>query len=303
MRRHLIRPYGQSISTMRALSLLMLLVLLWMMYGWIRNPAIWSWMARAEEGQQSIDVDEPTPATGDAPNPQIKAVEKIVPGRNDQDRESLKSRLELVTDKAPLRPGEMPIYWKLMEWSRTESFEGLKARAAFGVPFSKLWETPKQFRGDLVHLRLHVRRVLRYETDGDPLGVKTVYEAWGWTDDSKSFPYVVVFSERPEGLPIGTDVRADIEFVGYFLKIMSYTAFDVSRGAPLLIGRAKATVKPATTPSSSLTNFETGTITVIGVIVLAGVGWWQFPRRKVRAASVLPHEMELPDANGLEAAK
>ncbi|MDB5390176.1 MAG: hypothetical protein JWM11_5822 [Planctomycetaceae bacterium] len=295
MRRHLIRPYGQSISATRALSLLMLLVLLWMMYGWLRNPAIWSWLARREDDEINADREGPAAVVQNSeaqPNAEI-----IVPGPNDQDRlaaQGLKPKLELMTDRAPLRAGEMPVYWQLMGWSRTEAFEKLKSRAVKGISFSQLWDEPNRYRGQLMHLKLHVRRVLRYESDENPLNVKTVYEAWGWTDDSKSFPYVIVFPERPPGLPIGTDVRIDMEFVGYYLKIMSYTAFDVPRGAPLLVGRVKLTSKPPESKASRATSAESLGIAAVGLIALCGFGAWHlFRPRKSARGTVLPNDLRL----------
>ena len=45
MPRKIVRPYGQSITSMRALSLLMMLGLLWMMYDWARTPSNWRFLA------------------------------------------------------------------------------------------------------------------------------------------------------------------------------------------------------------------------------------------------------------------
>lgn len=291
MRRHVARPFGQSISATRVFSLIGLLILVWTLSGWVKNPAIWSWIAKSDGELQATEVVQPTgkESVSDVAN-------AVVPGPNDKDpaeAQNLKSILDLVTDRAPLRTGEMPIYWKLMGWSRTESFADLKARAAKGVAFSQIWEDPQKYRGELVHLKLHVRRVLRYDADENPLKVKTVYEAWGWTDDSKSYPYVFVFADPPVGLPIGTDVQAEVEFVGYFMKIMSYTAFDVNRGAPLLIGRAKMISVPAQPNRTSGTSSQFIITATAGLLALAGLGISHLISKKKTRRHTLPEALDL----------
>ena len=64
-----------------------------------------------------------------------------------------------------------------------------------------------------------------------------LYEAWIITPETTRLPYVCVFEEAPQGLPIGPDVSERVVFNGYFLKIMKYQACDVARGAPVLVGR------------------------------------------------------------------
>ena len=57
------------------------------------------------------------------------------------------------------------------------------------------------------------------------------------TQEQRRAPYVCVFEDVPKGFPIGADVSERIVFNGYFLKLMQYEASDVTRGAPVLIGR------------------------------------------------------------------
>ncbi len=64
-----------------------------------------------------------------------------------------------------------------------------------------------------------------------------LYEAWIIAPDATRVPYVCVFEEAPEGLPIGVDISERVVFNGYFLKLMKYQAADVPRGAPVLVGR------------------------------------------------------------------
>ncbi len=283
MHRRVVRPYGSSIPATRALSLLMGLIVLWMLFDRSRDPATWRFLASAPEMNEEDTFAEAPPEK--APEKTLEKVpdtplaEVVVPGPNDLDPEALEkfaTLQELISDRTPLRSREMLPYWKLMEWSRTQTTRELEKRAIPEPAFTQIWEQPANYRGKLLRLRMHVRRVLKYDAPADnPLGLKVAYEAWGWSDESKSFPYVVVFSERPAGLPVGNDIQSEIVFAGYFMKIMSYTAFDSTRGAPLLIGRVRL-AKPVAGRNSQEGSPLSATLGVIVlVVVLAGVvGWW-----------------------------
>ena len=269
---------------MRLASMLMALVVLWALYERLKDPGTWRLL-----------VDErPTPADrSETSRPEV--LEPIVPGLNDQDESevaAIQDLFERVIDRAPLKPREMDAYWRLMDWSRTQPFDALARRARQDVAFTQLWEQPEKYRGQLIRLRMHVRRVLQYDSPDNPSNITKVCEAWGWTDESRSFPYVVVFADPPEGLPIGTDVRAEIDFVGYFLKVMTYTAFDHARGAPLLVGRARldagstfADAKPA--PTSP---WVIGIILVGGILFVIWTIWSSGRTRTLPARKLLPTE-------------
>ncbi len=296
MRRRVVRPFGSSIPASRAISLLFALAIIWMLYTRMGDPATWRWAGYAED---------PEPGTAQAPAPAAAPKEELViPGPNDLDAPELadfKTKLELVTNKAPLRPREMLLYWQLMEWAYTQKTRELEKRALTDVSFSQVWEEPQKYQGKLLKLRMHVRRVLKYDTitndDGTPkneLGLKHVYEMWGWTEDSKSFPYVVVFPEKPEGLKVGPDVTGEVVFVGYFLKIMEYTDFESkSRGAPLLIGRTRL-VGPAVTTNPAPSNFGLYVSIAIGLLVFAAA-FYAYTTFQAKRVGVKPLPSELPD--------
>lgn len=294
---HRTRPhaYGISVRPTRMLSMLMVIVVLWMLFDRVKDPATWRVLLDAKEDVPiAAAQDTASAATSSEARPVEGAV--VVPGPNDLDEQEAaqaQEMLQLVSDKTPLKPREMHAYWRLMTWSRTASFTELKQRAMHDVPFTQLWEQPERYRGKLITMRLHVRRVLKYEAPSNPQELPYTYEAWGWTDESRSFPYVVVFPECPPGLPVGTDVRGEVVFVGYFLKQMSYTAFDVSRGAPLLIGRIELVpglAKPAPAPANpSLVLWAVA----IGTVVAGLAVWFQFRSRPVVRNVSRPGDLEL----------
>lgn len=277
MARYLARPYGSTISGTRFVSLLMALVLLWALYDRFRDPATWRWLVPPDAGA----------AMAAAPDAAIPAPEVVIPGPNDLDaaeQDEFRTQMELVTDRTPLRSREMLAYWQLMKWSRTQSLHDLERRAQPEPPFIQLWEEPARYRSQPIRLRMHVRRVHHWTDSDNPLGLKDVYEAWGWTEGSKSQPYVIVFPERPAALPVGDEIRGEIVFVGYMLKIMAYKTMDgKSQAAPLLIGRARTTTSPMSTkppPESPLTSVIA---VVLGTALLAGgIGWWLLGRSGVQ---------------------
>lgn len=288
MSRRLPRPYGSSVSATRAVSLIFLMAIVYLLYDRFRDPKAWLWLAPEPKEAPQADVIS---AEHDA------APEEITEGPNDLDEaewESWKSNSQFVTDRAPLRAREMPAYWQLMAWSHTQPFRQLERRAKPDPAFTQLWELPGDYRGVPIRMRLHLRRVLRYDAPENPLGVSQVYEAWGWTDDSKSFPYVVVFTDPPENLLVGPEVQAEAVFAGYFLKVMSYTAFDVHRGAPLLVGRIRSIHSPAEAPKEPAASrgIETYGIVIAAAVIGAGLFLWRrVLRRSPPSSAALPDEL------------
>ena len=176
-------------------------------------------------------------------------VETMVPGPNDlQALEETQARnlFQAVTDKAPLAAEEMPAYWRLMRWSMTQSFDELWERAHKDRYFTHLGEAPEKHRGELVGLKLSVRRTVSFAAPQNSAGAKTVYEAWGVTDESRGNFYCLVFYDKPPELPIHPDVHEEVQFVGYFHKLLTYQdPLDKTRWAPLLIGRIRWRENPA----------------------------------------------------------
>lgn len=275
MARRVVHPYGYSIPITRAFSLLFALAVVGMLYERMRDPATWVWLT----GEERAAVDAaPHPVEHPAPQPH----EKIVAGPNDLDAEAVAEMdvlLKAVRDKTELVGREMPAYWRLMEWSRSQSFAELEQRAQRDVPFQKVWHEPDKYRGKLVRMRMHVRRVMEWDAPKNPLDLAKTYEVFAWTDDSLSFPYLVVIPELPPGLPVGVDVHGEIVFVGYFLKNMKYEAFDKTRGIPVFIGRAKSVARtmPANAGAQGIDLFLV--LFLVGGLMLAGIVWVSYSRR------------------------
>lgn len=303
MRRRLARPFGHTVSSARILSLLMGLAVLAMLYQRAKEPQFWRWMTN-ERRTDAEDEQTKTSPRADGAKSLANAAntsEIIVPGPNETDPDELaklRSNVKSIQDRQPLRPHEMPAYWRLLGWSRTRPFAELEKGALRDVPYSHLWDEPDLYRGQPMRLKLHVRRVLAYDTQENPLGLKKVFEVYGFTDNSLSFPFIVILPEKPAGLPIGTDVEGEIVFVGYFVKWMGYRAFDKKKNAPLLVGRARPTVRPARAGQNG--GWELAFLTLVGgVFALTFLVWFSLrmlrrPRSAAAGANVIAPE-QLPD--------
>lgn len=275
----------QSLSPL--FRMIAFLIVLALVYSWASKPQSWSWLddgAATSTFDPGADDNSAVAVPGSpASEKQPSAAEEIVPGPTDQNEAEAAAAhplFQAVTDREPLTKIEMPAYWRCLKWARAQSFADLERRAEKHVVFTQFWQQPDKYRGKLIRLRLHVVRILTWEAGENSAGVKHVYEVWGWTDESKSFPYLVVLSELPKGMPIGDGLHQEGVFVGYFLKTMAYTAMNKNRSSPLLLGRMKWL--PATAPAPpvvSRTDWRWIGLVGIPVILLIGAVTWYRMRR------------------------
>ncbi len=213
--------------------MVVMLGVLWLLVDLARDPKTWRWLdPTAGAPRQPADPATTQPAS-DEPH---------ATGPTDTDSEELdaaREELQAVTDKAPLAKEEMPAYWRMMAWERRQSTANLLARAEKGVTFNELWQQPERWRGKLVEIPVHLRRTARVdEVTENSLGMKTVYEVWGWNSDSQPYWFWFVCSNLPPGMPSGASIYEEATFVGYFLKLLPYEDHQGKHLAtPLLIGR------------------------------------------------------------------
>ncbi len=220
--------------------------------------------------------------------------EKIVPGPTDEDEgewDAAKEEFQAITDKDVLAAIEMPLYWRLVKWVQAQTFDQLRQRAKT-VSYVQLWEQPDEYRGKLIRLKmLHLRQAFKWPATENSANVKVVYDARGWTDDSKVFPYIVLFCDKPPKLRLGSDIHEESTFVGYFLKQMSYRdGLDTRRAAPLLIGRLhweKNLAEEALQSNRAQAGEFWPVLIGGGVFLVAIVGIWVYRARSPRKRSDL----------------
>lgn len=259
-------------------SMIVLLIVVGMLYVRAREPQTWRWLAALDADPPAEVVDVPAENEKDQPEPRAPA-DTIVPGATDQDAEEAAEAerlLSVVSDRDDLGKEEMPAYWRLMRWTLAQSFADMERRSLPKVAFSQLWEQPEKYRGKLLRVRMHIVRVLEHPATSNSAGVKTVYEAWGGTDDSGSYPFSLVFPDLPEGMKVGPKVQEEGVFVGYFLTNMRYTtAEDKPWAAPVLIGRMHALPRVTGNRGAQAGGNVVWLLLAVGVLVVAGIAAWR----------------------------
>lgn len=132
------------------------------------------------------------------------------------------------------------------------------------VLFGDVLEHPQDYRGQLVSMRGCLRRLIKYDPGRNDMGFRHVYEAWIYPEDAESNPVVVIFTRKPNGLPMGADLREDVQFTGYFLKNYGYEAHDAARKAPLfLAGGVDWLEMPALSASAAPTVWGYGSTAIL----------------------------------------
>jgi hypothetical protein len=202
----------------------------------------------SEVEQARTDDKKPDSASSAKVPAPLKPAEKVIAdaAATDEDSEeqaAAQEEFQALTDGTlGIGKEEMFAYRRVFDWVTRQSFDEMKKRAKKNVSFDGLMRTPDQFRGKLVQIDLNVRQVIRY--DENPLDSKNLYELWGFTADSRAWLYCVITPELPEGVPVGTNVVAQVRVEGYFFKLQGYRPGsakpkDAPLKAPLLIGRVK----------------------------------------------------------------
>ncbi len=75
-----------------------------------------------------------------------------------------------------------------------------------------------------------------------------LYDVWFYSDENRSFPYVVVVEDPPTGLVVGYELNLRASFDAYFFKLLKYQAGDTTRAAPMLVGRMSLAARQAPAP-------------------------------------------------------
>ena len=108
------------------------------------------------------------------------------------------------------------------------------------VDLFKNADDPGVYHGKLVTLAGHVRLLREMPAGENAYGIKTLYEAWLYTEDSQNNPACIVCTSLPEGMQDAfntskSQVLDHVGVTGYFFKMMGYRAEDAFRYAPLIL--------------------------------------------------------------------
>jgi hypothetical protein len=174
------------------------------------------------------------------PSVPVERITKIVPD------ESI--AFQAVVDKDLILSRESAAYATLLQRTRETPPRELAAQARRDVFWAQLWERPKAYRGVPIHFEGTVKKVLTYGV-GPAMSPKgRLYDVWFYSDENRSFPYVIVVEDPPPGLVIGYELNLRASFDAYFFKLLKYRAGDTDRGAPMLVGRMTLAPRQADAP-------------------------------------------------------
>ena len=123
-----------------------------------------------------------------------------------------------------------------------------------------------------IHLEGTAKKVLTHEV-GPAMSPKgRLYDVWIFSDENRSYPYVVVIEDPPPGLVVGYELNLRATVDGYFMKLMRYEAGDHPRAAPMLVGRMHWTpaAVAASSPIVELNKFSRQNVVIIVVVMLGG---------------------------------
>jgi hypothetical protein len=284
----------------RLLTMTAFLVVLGMMFVRARDPATWQWLAEMQEPAETADA-----ASADVPADDA-AADAVSEGPTDEDPEQwaeAEEQFQAVSDGTLGNQGaDMFAYWRLLLWADHQSFADLWQRAKPAARYNDFMQFPDEHRGELVRFDMHVVRVIPFDAPPTcPLEVERLYEIWGHTDQSKSWPVWVVAARLPAGIPVGDKVQGRARFTGYFFKLQGYQdAYAKPRDAPLRMPLFLGRVQPILLAGPAEPTWDSSWLVPAGgalLLLFSGAVAWSILRGRQaarrRAAQPVRHDVDL----------
>jgi hypothetical protein len=188
-----------------------------------------------------------------------------------------------IRDREVLTFSDSAAYARLLEWSRTRAAGELESAARRDILFRQIVERPARYRGIPIHVEGTAVQVARLDDIPPALSPSGVlYEAWVTNRGSQGYPYCLVFEELPKGIEVGTSVRIDLRFDGFFFKLLAYEGTKdgggaLRRYAPLFVGRVAPLVAPSDQTIRSVGIFGMPNWAIVLIAVVLGyllIRWW-----------------------------
>ncbi len=182
------------------------------------------------------------------------------------------------------------------------------------LTFTDLFNTPKKYRGEVVHFEGNLRRVRHSDPPPNARvkGVDHLYEGWAFNMERYGAnPVCLVFTELPPGLPVAEKMDRQISFDAYFFKKYRYQSGDSrpgwAREAPLFIGRSPVLAIEKAAPADSITWSAPLLVGFLGLVLVTGLvafglHWWfrrGDQRLRNRLAQVRQQDFVEPGKTGL----
>ena len=177
-----------------------------------------------------------------------------------------RGRLSTVRDFTTLDdPNERDAYYGLLDFARRADLKATRQRAAEVLqeaqqrfrndpkqknkpfsPFADLFRHPDWYRGRPITLQGYVQKLDQMDAGENEIGLKTTYQAYLFTSDSRgnpyikgSNPYVILCTELTDGFPRPSKGNAtnDVVVTGYLFKWWKYDAVEGAYAAPLIMAK------------------------------------------------------------------
>jgi hypothetical protein len=227
-----------------------------------------------------------------------------------------KDRLKPVRDNTMgIRAKELPSYYATLDYAQKVEMQSLVPNAE-RVPYTMLMAEPWVYRGKPVSIKGRLRRLVPITAGRNAFGLRQLYDAWVFTEDSGSNPIHVVCSAAPSGLQPAEVYRNDppeVSLVGYFFKTQGYQSegdgsTDVSlHTAPLVLAGSMNFTPVAKAETRDLASEMVPWLWwfAIGVAALTVMVLWNFAVsdwtfRQTRAHGLL-HPQGSPNFDGVDA--
>jgi len=155
-------------------------------------------------------------------------------------------------ESVAIEPQEAQAYERIVRWVTNQPYALLVSRAKFNHPtFGEFIEAPVHHRepGKLYQFDFRVQRMLKIDepftfdhSDDDPHQPVTLYELWGTIDERSGRLVSLIVYDPPKNMPLGSMLRENVHFAGYFFKLLAYEPTKGLPGgkllkAPIFIGR------------------------------------------------------------------
>jgi hypothetical protein len=280
---------------MRLLTMVGMMGVLLLIIARSRDPNTWSWLAgNAESSHPSsmAESDENQDASqksavqgrrsdknrreGDLPKDNISE-DFSGADLDPEESDAIKEEFQAVSDGTEnILPEEMSAYNRLLRWVEKQTLSELRGRAKKDYSFTRFYQSPDEYRGQLFEIQLTVHLVRDLDKKFDD---KELYDFWGSTDESGEWLYNGVFFDLPKGMPVGRKIYEKVTFVGYFFKLQGYLPGSAKPNAallkaPLLVGRL--IWHPTETSKTQPTDWSWGIYLLAAFVIFLIIRWGLF---------------------------
>lgn len=300
-------PYLNRRDQYRMLGMLALLMLIVVAIDTTRKPENWHWFfllggdARREQDQElrelrlddidyQIKPNENLAAetfiavaeNADSPSPSSRP---DLPASADENLEQIPTDLlDGVSDqRLGLLRAEEGALQAILERVRSHSPESFLNAARHDVGYRVVNVEPEKYRGRLLYLEGTLWRLAPFPF-GDPGSREDdLYQAWVFTSDSGSNPWMVLLPSQPSGIEAGDKLDRPVKVAGYFFKRYGYATEHGPYVAPMLIAGTLHVPPPLPPPrlqTENITFYVVGFLGTIAALFGVMILWFVRSDRK-----------------------